>query len=438
MTKERQDINALSAARLSDYVHALDILRARSAANPDDPTGYDFQAALHNDFFVGGCEHGSDLFLPWHRAHLHYFEKLLQEADPPRTADVTIPYWDWIHPQASGLFPAAFDETGLFSPGRNTDASTSLPTNTLEIVTTVTDPEQFGGYPQGDPNGDYGDLELGPHNDMHGRFIGGLMSDPSQAAHDPIYFSFHCFIDLMWAEWQRRNGFPAVTSPDEVLRGFQDRPRNKVAEFEKTEELDYTYAYSAQLESAFGVPVPPPSPFRNLMVAQPMAAASGADIATELRESERVQFRLPPPPEEGRRVVVRLDELKVPMTGSYLLRGFVHPDAVEFRRDDEEFTKQYGVGYVSMWRAHVHPEGGHGGHDGHGGHGGHGARPLHPTSCIVRFDVTSVLESTPGAVEDHVLTLQYIPSPFNPGGGGQQEGLIEEVKLKDVLMEVYR
>jgi len=30
----------------------------------------------------GMCEHGKDLFLPWHRAEFYYFEKILQGADP--------------------------------------------------------------------------------------------------------------------------------------------------------------------------------------------------------------------------------------------------------------------------------------------------------------------------------------------------------------------
>jgi hypothetical protein len=39
--------------------------------------------------------------IPWHRARLAGFEKLLRDSDPPRTANVTIPYWDWTKP-ASG------------------------------------------------------------------------------------------------------------------------------------------------------------------------------------------------------------------------------------------------------------------------------------------------------------------------------------------------
>lgn len=435
---KRQDINALSSTQLNDYVHALGILRARSAANPDDPAGYAFQAALHNDLLVGGCEHGNDMFLPWHRAHLHYFEKLLQEADPPRTTNVTIPYWDWIHPQASGLFPPPFDGPELFSPDRNTDPATALPPDTLKIVTTVTDPNRFGGYPEDHPTGDYGDLEIGPHNYMHTDFIGGLMGHPSEAALDPLYFSFHCFIDLLWAEWQNRNGFPAATSPDNELRGFLDEPLHRVSEFQKTEDLGYTYAYSDQLKAAFAVPLPPLPPAGTLVRTQSLAAVSGAGLTTELRRHGHVQFRLERAPESDGRIVVRLEQLKVPVAGSYLLRGFVHPRDVEFRRDDEDFAKKFGVGYLSMWRSHEDSHhGGHGGHGGHHGPGGHGTRPLHPTSATVRFDVTSVLASAPDAAADHVLTLQYIPSRFNPAPPQPTTDLVTEVKLRDVLMEVY-
>ncbi len=438
MAEKRQDINSLSAAALSDYIHAIGILRARSAANPEDPTGYDFQAALHNDVFVGPCEHGNDLFLPWHRAHLHYFEKLLQESDPPRTSHVTVPYWDWIHPQATGKFPAAFDEPGLSFPGRNLDPETPLPPDTLEIVTTETDQGKFGGFPEEHPGGDYGRLELGPHNYMHPQFIGGSMADPEQAAQDPIYFSFHCFIDLMWAEWQRRNGSPPVTSPNDELRGFLDQPLHKAADFQDTVDLNYTYEYSDQLNAAFGVLMPPlPGPFE-LLGTQPLPMVSPAELTAELLQHSRVQFRLAEPAEGARQVLLRLDELKLPQTGSYLLRGFVHPADVEFRRDGEEFEKRYGVGYVAMWRAHGGMQDGHDGDSGHhGGHPGHEPRPHHPTACTARFDVTAVLASTPVAVENQVLTLQYIPSPTSTGEPQQPAELVTEVSLKDVLMEVY-
>src|SRR4029450_1311947 len=217
MVKQRKDINSLSATEIADYIHALNVLRRRSEADPDDPAGYDFQAGLHNDD-RGPCEHGNDLFLPWHRAHLYYFEQLLQESDPPRTAEVTIPYWDWIHPEPVDKFPPAFSEPGLSKPDRILNLTPpapaagpptpgdwtppdpvdkfppafsepglskpdripnlnppSLPADTLRIVV-ERDINEFAGYPegaspQGDPAGDYGRLERGPHNFMHRWFI---------------------------------------------------------------------------------------------------------------------------------------------------------------------------------------------------------------------------------------------------------------------------
>jgi len=432
MAKPRQDINALSDSQLSDYIHALDILRARSADNPDDPKGLDFQVALHNDGFVGPCEHGNDKFMPWHRAHLHYFEKLLQGADPPRTENVTVPYWDWIHTQAVGKFPPAFDTQGLSSASRS-QADTPLPPNTLAIVTRVTDQKQFAGYPEDDPTGDYGDLEFGPHNDMHSEYIKGKMGNPATAAEDPIYFSFHCFIDLMWDEWQRRNGSPAVTTPDADLRGFLDHPKHKNADFQNTLDLDYEYDLNDQLDAAFAVEVPDVEP-DELLVVQPLQRAF-ADLRSELRETERLQFRLAAPPPERTRMLLRIQALAVPMAGNYTIRGYLHPDDEPFDRDDEGFAEKYSVGYVAMWRAHAQPNGAHG--HGHRGHNGD-EHPVahHPTTATIRFNATPVLAASDVAPADHVLTLLYIPASPDDDTPPPAE-LVEEVDLEDVVMEVY-
>ena len=280
MIKKRQDINALEESILGDYIHALNKLRARSE---DDETGYAFQAGLHNNVFLGPCEHGNDKFLAWHRAHLHYFEKWLQEADPPRTINVSIPYWDWLHPETSGKFPAAFSKPGLFLDGRN-NHSADLPPDTLEILTTESDWNAFGGYPKGSSEGDYGKLEIGPHNDMHGFFIGGKMSNPEEAAEDAIYWSFHAFIDLLWAEWQRRNAMPAPTSPDAILRGFLTKPKHKVDDFQKTTDLDYEYEYTNKLREVFGMSQPDHEQ-RKLLATEPLRPLFADGLDVELQKA---------------------------------------------------------------------------------------------------------------------------------------------------------
>lgn len=452
MVRSRRDINSLGPSELSDYIHAIDILRARSTADPDDVSGYDFQAALHNDGSVGPCEHGSDLFLPWHRAHLHYFEKLLQAADPPRTANVTVPYWDWIHPQATGKFPAAFSQPGLDS-GRNENPSTPLPANTLDIVLHESNQAEFAGYVKGSPTGNKGRLERGPHDYMHPNFIGGLMSNPDTAAMDPIYFSFHCFIDLLWAEWQRRHAMPAPTSPQSKLRGFLTQPKHKVADFADTLALGYRYGYTDQLNVAFDVlapptplPLPPP-----ILETVPLTPVSGAGLVTELREKGQVQFGVAAAAAAshaaaGRRVGLRLEGVKIPLTGSYVLRAFFHPVDIPYRRDDKEFAKRFDIGYLAMWQAHPHGAGT--GHPGHGhshpgtdthdhGHPERGTEPHdHTTVVTARFDVTTVLAATAEA-EEHLLTLQYMASPTPQGEPQQLPELIGEITLNSVLMEVY-
>ncbi|MDQ3918958.1 MAG: tyrosinase family protein, partial [Acidobacteriota bacterium] len=416
MAKKRKDINELSADELANYVHALDILRARSAQNPDDESGYDFQAGLHNDVFIGPCEHGNDLFLAWHRCHLHHFEKLLQESDPPRTQGVTIPYWDWLHKEAGARkFPDAFYRPGL--SGQRNEASLPLPPDTLDIVTGEPDWNKFGGYPKDDPINNYGKLELGPHNYMHPQYIGGKMAFPGTAAEDPIYFSFHCFIDLLWAEWQRRNGEPPATSPDADLRGFLPKPKHKARDFQRTTDLDYEYEYTDRLKQAFEVSQPPPPPPQGLLLTERLEPLFADTVSAEMLKKSSAAFALPKLATTPTSATLRLRDLKVPVTGSYMLRAFVHPKGVPFDANSKEFEERYYVGYVSLWRAHA---GGHGAHEGHGGdaghegHGGHGhhPQPHHPAACTVRFDVSkSIFEAGAAGASGLLLTLQYVPAP---------------------------
>jgi tyrosinase len=448
MAKKRKDIKELTAEELADYIHALNILRARSAANPDDESGYDFQAALHNDQFVGPCEHGTDLFLAWHRCHIHYFERLLQESDPPRTQNVTVPYWDWLHKEdGARKFPEPFYQEGLSDTRNETDRP--LPSDTLKIVVEEHDWNEFGGYPKEHPTENYGRLELGPHNYMHPNYIGGKMALPSTAAEDAIYWSFHCFIDLLWAEWQRRNDTPAPTSPEATLRGFLSRPKHQVKDFNVTTDLDYEYEYSAKLKEAFQISAPPPPPLE-LLGTETLEPLFEGTVSAEMRRKSRVEFALPGLGASPVSALLRVRDLKVPVTGSYLLRAYVHPKEAAFAPDSPEFNERYYVGYVALWQAH----GGHGGHDGHdgheghdghgehGGHGGHGhhpPQPHHPTACTVRFDVSkSVARVEPERIADLILTLQYLPSP-GPLGEPPQSApeVLKEIELKDVLVEVY-
>ncbi|MGH3670741.1 MAG: tyrosinase family protein [Pseudonocardiaceae bacterium] len=434
MARARRDINTLSETELRNYTHAIAILRTRSLSDRFDPTGYAFQAMLHNGSGdpahpVGPCVHKNDVFLPWHRSHLFYFEKLLQEADPPRTADVTIPYWDWLHVEP-GKFPAAFQRPDelpeLHEPDRNLTA-VALPPDTQMIVTGESDINAFGGYPAAHAGADVGRLEAGPHDYMHPFFIGGKMAKPATAAKDAIYFSFHCFIDLLWAEWQQRNGNPPLTSPDADLRGFLTQPMHTVNDFRSTTALGYEYEYTEALKSAFAVPRAAQRDDR-LLSTDGLSPLFHDTPGAELSQHGRLQYRFPSTQAAGRTALVQLKDLKIPTLGSYLLRAYVHPRQVPATPDDPAFVRRFFAGYTAMWEAH--PD--HAGHEAHDPHSGHHYPGDHPTSCTVRLAVTSLL-----SVDEPVLTLQYVPAPGPQGQSVTVPGLVGEVSLDDVLMEVY-
>jgi tyrosinase len=56
-------------------------------------------------------------------------------------------------------------------------------------------------------------MEGNPHGLAHTSF-GGVISSPSTAPRDPLFFLLHCNVDRLWAKWQRQNGRfdPATTA----------------------------------------------------------------------------------------------------------------------------------------------------------------------------------------------------------------------------------
>lgn len=265
----RKSIDNLTTQELAAYEHAIQILKDRSAENPYDKEGYAWQAWVHNvnsvkvpkvntmkqgnnnatlfyetaskasyaDFtfgYPGMCEHGKDIFFWWHRAQFFYFESILQQTDPggnvtdskgntgPSTKDLRVPYWNFSKRPSGVRFPLAFENKNsvLYHEGRNTDPVTFPFTSKFLIAHQLYNlawPE-FAGYPNA-TNGGYGNFESMVHNPMHSTYIGGDMDDPSTAAYDPIFYSFHSYIDLIFEKYMEVNAKVNPTSTDYFLRG---------------------------------------------------------------------------------------------------------------------------------------------------------------------------------------------------------------------------
>jgi hypothetical protein len=226
---------------------------------------------------------------------------------------------------------------------------------------------------------------------------------------------------------------PPPTSPNADLRRFLAKPKHKVQDFQSTTDLDYEYEYTDKLKEAFEVSEPERGR-PELLATESLRPLFADALESELQKASGAQFALPSPPAATATTVVRLRNLKVPTTGSYLLRAYVHPKDVPFSKDDPEFQRQYGVGYVALWKSHgTEPT-----HGGHGEHRHHPPQPHHPTSCTVLFDVSKSLAGvTPEAASDLVLTLQYIPAPSPTGEPQFDPDLVKEVQLEDIVLEAY-
>ena len=96
--RHRRSVRRLTVGQLADLRQAI-----AAAQAIDDDRGYQAWAGIHGLPLPISCVHHKELFLPWHRAYLYFFEKALQD----RVPGVTLPWWDWTVEHAEGI-PAAY------------------------------------------------------------------------------------------------------------------------------------------------------------------------------------------------------------------------------------------------------------------------------------------------------------------------------------------
>jgi len=185
----RKNYRYLTAAERERFVQALYHVKAQGRVD---------QFANEHDFHFD-MGHGNSHFLPWHREFLRRFELALQDYHP----EVTIPYWNSTVDQSPSdpLWDQAF--MGQFNAawglGRNLGGG-SLPTPaTLQRVSRRNTYTRF-----------WQDLESDVHNAPH-PWVGGLMSGGT-SPHDPVFYLHHCWIDMLWAHWQKRHPNAAFTA----------------------------------------------------------------------------------------------------------------------------------------------------------------------------------------------------------------------------------
>jgi tyrosinase len=199
-----------------------------------------------------------DLFLPWHRAYLVYFDHVTRDQNP----DAILPWWDWTSAESHQLgVPAAYSEpeadgapNPLFSgptpdmpddPARRTRRFPGDPSG-------LPTPEQIDALLQLTSFVDFTSQLQDVHDGIHG-WTGGINpADPAQggdmgsiatAAFDPIFWAHHGMIDRLWYLWQLRHGTTSL--PPDYL-GLTLEPFGfTVREVLDVTQLGYDYATSA-------------------------------------------------------------------------------------------------------------------------------------------------------------------------------------------------
>ncbi len=249
---------------LETYRDAVAQMKAKPAA---DPFNWTKLAHIHgtnpNQFHF--CPHGNWYLLPWHRAYVVTYEKIVRQLTGNK--NFAMPYWDWTtNPKLPDQFTSATlpnnQPNALFEASRTWPANTPMPANivgpsVLQSIMQATPFEVFGTTrPMGqnslaqswivDGSGSQGILEGTPHNNVHNN-IGGWMPS-AMSPMDPIFFMHHSNIDRIWDAWNHAGN---ANSPDPLWTDmtFQNNFINpdgtpwspQVKSLYVPEDLGYTY-----------------------------------------------------------------------------------------------------------------------------------------------------------------------------------------------------
>jgi tyrosinase len=165
------------------------------------------------------CPHGNWYFLPWHRAYLLMYERMIRSVTSNNA--FAMPYWDW---SARRRVPQAFasatyngQANPLYVASRNNAYSVPDIYSGPAVMNTIysqTNFELFGSSRRAGQNnlnpswirgqGTQGTLEATPHNNIHVN-LGGFMPDGNSPI-DPIFLMHHGNIDRIWWRWNCRGG----------------------------------------------------------------------------------------------------------------------------------------------------------------------------------------------------------------------------------------
>jgi tyrosinase len=391
-----------------------DGVNAMKALPTSDARNWNKQADIHFNF----CPHGNWWFLPWHRAYLLQFERIIRKLTGNN--DFALPYWNWT---TSPSIPAPFWGSGnpLFDSTRFVTQSSTASSSWVgaTVIQNILNETNFFLFASGsavnqrDPS-TYGALEATPHNNIHG-WIGGDMG-AFHSPLDPVFWCHHNMLDCLWVDWNiNRNNANTNDAnwSNHQFTEFCDENGGPVTiqviatvlypiftyQFEACGPTTLTSKLDrAALEKFLREGAPAKLEFtkryevRQSLTTEPRKAASGIikiepDLVRSVLEKND--------PKE--KVVLTIDEVEIPAKRDYFVRVFINkPDATEQTPiEDPHYAGSFAI-FFDEEAMKSHP-----------GAGGH------PKPGFL-VDVTSTLRklSQAGSLSTADVNVTLIPVPY--------------------------
>ena len=171
---------------------------------------------------------------------------------------------------------------------------------------------------------------------------------------DPIFWSFHAGIDLVWARWQRLH-VPSGTAQSfrdpAALIFFRDKSFT-VASTARTTDFNYEYDYDFSPDG----PAAPAAPGPVAAMAPAMAITAPAKRSVKLdvaaANADEITAQLPAGVTAPNSVVLRLGDVRVFHDKSYRLNLYLHPKDANLASLDAKARGGLLLRTVTLWRAH--------------------------------------------------------------------------------------
>ena len=260
----RRNATQLTPQQLADFRAAIS-----KAQSIGDDRGYMRHAGIHGLPLPISCQHGGpNLFLPWHRAYLYFFERALRDF----VRGIGLPFWDWtVTRSVPDAYTVERDPDGADNPlhhgivdpvamqqGQNANPPLNLPAQTFrqpgQPGTALPSAERIRDTLEVDDFFTFSDELESWHGGVH-VWVGGHMRRVPVAAFDPIFWAHHTQIDRLWRIWQLHHPAPSFTSAylNTALPPFP----MTVAQTLNVRALGYDYATTAvRVRTQAATPIP--------------------------------------------------------------------------------------------------------------------------------------------------------------------------------------